>query len=104
MPKYYFAVASQKFFLEEEPIEEVLREKTYYYSTIQKPIDFWLVLNPKFLDKPEISKLKDKIKQPAAAIISTNPTFINWIKLRIGYVLTGQVEETDLKNLLAEAA
>jgi hypothetical protein len=102
MTKYYFAVASQKFFLEQEPIEEVLREKTYYYSTIKKPIDFWLVLNPQFLDKPEVAKLKDKIKQPAAAIVSTNPTFINWIKLRIGYVLTGQFEANDLNSLIAE--
>nr|ARO91199.1 conserved hypothetical plastid protein [Flintiella sanguinaria] len=103
MSKYYFAVASKKFLLEEEPIEEVLRERTNYYSMIDKPIDFWLILNPQFLNKPELLSLQNKIKKPVAAIVSTNPVFINWIKLRVGYVFTGQVEELLFDNILAES-
>lgn len=93
MPKYYFAAASKKFFLEEEPMEEVLRERTNYYNSINKPIDFWLLVDPDFLNMKELSYVKLRVKKPSAAIISTNPIFINWIKLRVGYVITGEIEQ-----------
>jgi hypothetical protein len=34
--------------------------------------------------------IKKKCPQPAAAIISTNPQFITWLKLRLEYVITGE--------------
>nr|YP_008965621.1 conserved hypothetical plastid protein [Porphyridium purpureum]BAO23597.1 conserved hypothetical plastid protein [Porphyridium purpureum] len=99
MPKYYFAAASKKFFLEEEPIEEVLRERTNYYNSINKPIDFWLLVDPDFLNSKELSYVQLRIKKPSAVIISTNPVFINWIKLRVSYVLTGEIEKDVLQGI-----
>jgi hypothetical protein len=90
MTTYYFAIASQDFLLKEEPVEEILRERINHYKNIGKVIDFWLVKNPAFLDAPEMIKVKTQLLKPSAAIISGNPTFINWLKLRLGFVLVGQ--------------
>nr|YP_009294102.1 hypothetical protein Hrub_100 [Hildenbrandia rubra]AOM67344.1 hypothetical protein Hrub_100 [Hildenbrandia rubra] len=89
MPKYYFVMASKKFLLCNEPTEEILRERTNYYNSIKKPIDFWLVKNPKFLGSLEVSEISQKLNVPTAAIISTNSLFITWLKLRLGFVVTG---------------
>lgn len=92
MTKYYFAIASQDFLLKEEPVEEVLRERINHYKNIQKIIDFWLVLNPSFINAPEMIHIKNQLTKPSAAIISYNPRFIEWLKLRLGFVLTGQFD------------
>lgn len=39
-----------------------------------------------------MTKAKAECPQPAAAIISTNPQFMTWLKLRLEYVLTGQFQ------------
>jgi Protein of unknown function (DUF2488) len=49
MTTYYYVLASQRFLLEEEPFEEVLKERTRYYQEQEKEIDFWLVKQPAFL-------------------------------------------------------
>lgn len=90
MTTYYFAIASQDFLLKEEPVEEVLRERINHYKNISKVVDFWLLIDPKFIDSPEMSILKTQLIKPSAAIISYNPRFINWLKLRLGFVRTGK--------------
>lgn len=90
MQTYYYVLASQRFLLEEEPLEEVFKERTRYYHEQEKEIDFWLVKQPAFLEAPQMAEIKAKCPQPAAAIISTNPQFITWLKLRLEYVLTGE--------------
>ena len=90
MQTYYYVLASQHFLVEEEPLEEVLKERTRHYHEQEKEIDFWLVKQPAFLEAPEMVELKERCPQPAAAIISTNPQFITWLKLRLEYVLTGE--------------
>jgi Protein of unknown function (DUF2488) len=92
MTTYYFALASQKFLLEEEPLEEVLKERTRDYQEKNKEIDFWLVKQPAFLESAEFAQVKAKCPQPAAAIISTNEQFITWLKLRLEYVYIGEFE------------
>lgn len=92
MQTYYYVLASQRFLLEEEPLEEVLRERTRSYSEQEKEIDFWLVKQPAFLEAPEMAPLKQECPQPAAAIISTNPQFINWLKLRLEFVKVGEFQ------------
>ncbi|NJK47695.1 DUF2488 family protein [Candidatus Gracilibacteria bacterium] len=92
MTKYYFALASQKFLLEEEPLDEVLKERKRDYQEKNKEIDFWLVKQPAFLEVAEFAQVKAKCPQPAAAIISTNEQFITWLKLRLEYVYTGEFE------------
>ena len=92
MTTYHFCLASRHFLLEEEPLEEVLKERTRNYHEREKEIDFWLVEQPAFLDAPEFAAIKAKCPQPAAAIISTDSTFITWLRLRLEYVVTGQFE------------
>jgi len=92
MQTYYYVLASQHFLLEEEPIDEVLKERTRSYNEQKKEIDFWLVKQPAFLEAAEMAKVKAECPQPAAAIISTNPQFMTWLKLRLEYVLTGQFQ------------
>lgn len=92
MQTYHYVLASQRFLLEEEPFEEVLRERIRDYHEKEKEIDFWLVKEPAFLNAPEMAEIKAKCPQPAVAVISTNPQFITWLKLRLEYVIRGEFE------------
>ena len=47
---------------------------------------------PAFLEAPQMKVIKEKCPHPAAAIISTNPQFITWLKLRLEYVITGEFQ------------
>lgn len=92
MTTYHYVLASQKFLLEEEPFQEVLEERYRYYKEHNQEIDFWLVKQPAFLEAPSLQSVKEKCPQPAVAVISTNVNFINWLKLRLEYVLTGSFD------------
>ncbi|MFN6481785.1 MULTISPECIES: MgPME-cyclase complex family protein [unclassified Nostoc] len=92
MQTYHYVLASQRFLLQEEPIQEVLKERTRNYHEQEKQIDFWLVEQPAFLDASQFKDIKAKCPQPAVAIISTNPQFITWLKLRLEYVITGEFQ------------
>jgi hypothetical protein len=92
MQTYYYVLASQRFLLEEEPFEEVLKERTRHYHEQEKEIDFWLVKQPAFLEAPEMAQIKQECPQPAAAVISTDPKFITWLKLRLEFVKTGEFQ------------
>jgi hypothetical protein len=92
MQTYYYVLASQRFLTEEEPLEEVLRERTRNYHEQEKEIDFWLVKQPAFLEAPQMAQLKKECPQPAAAIISTNSQFITWLKLRLEFVKVGEFQ------------
>ena len=92
MTTYHYVLASQRFLLEEEPLDEVLRERTRDYQEKNKEIDFWLVKQPAFIEAPEFAEIKAKCPQPSAAIISKNSEFITWLKLRLEYVVRGEFE------------
>lgn len=92
MTTYYYAVGSQKFLIEEEPLDEVLRERHRHYQEQEREIDFWLIKQPAFLSAPELSAVRAKCPEPTAAIVSTDKTFITWLKLRLEYVATGEFE------------
>ena len=47
---------------------------------------------PVFLEAPEMADVKAKVPKPAAAVVSTDPTFITFLKLRLEYVVVGQFE------------
>jgi hypothetical protein len=89
---YYYAVGSEKFLLEEEPLEEVLQERRRYYQEQEQEVDFWLVKHPAFLDAPDLAAVKAQCPQPAVALVSTNKSFITWLKLRLEYVATGEFQ------------
>ncbi|MGG6292877.1 MgPME-cyclase complex family protein [Leptolyngbya sp. AN02str] len=92
MTTYYYILASEKFLLEEEPLDEVLKERYRDYAEKGKEIDFWLVRQPAFLDAPELASVSAQVPKPAAAIVSTNSQFITWLKLRLEFVATGSFE------------
>jgi hypothetical protein len=92
MQTYYYLLASQKFLLEEEPLDEVLRERRRHYQEQEKEIDFWLVKQPAFLEAEGFADVKARCPQPAVAIISTDKTLITWLKLRLEYVITGEFQ------------
>ena len=89
---YYYVLASQRFLFEEEPFEEVLRERERNYQERGVEIDFWLVKDPAFVNLPEFAEIKAQIPQPCVAIISTNSSFVTWLKLRLEYVYKGEFQ------------
>ncbi len=92
MRRYYFIVASQDFLFRQEPIEEIIRERMSHYNTLKKDIDFWITTNLEFLAG---NNLQQKIVKPSAAIISLNPRFIDWLKLRVQYGIKGSFVSSD---------
>ena len=92
MSTYYFVAASEAFLTEEEPLDEVLRERVRNYGEQNKPIDFWLVKRPAFLDAPELEPVASAVPRPAAAVVSTDEKFITFLKLRLEFVAYGQFE------------
>lgn len=96
MYDYYFAIASKNFLVNQEPLEEILRERTNYYKSINKDIDFWFILNPTFINIPDLNYLTRQLTSPSAAIISFDKQFIQWLKLRIGFVAIGNFQSKQL--------
>ena len=92
MTTYYYVAASQKFLFEEEPFEEVIEERIRNYKERDKEIDFWFIKQPAFLEAPEMTEIKARIPQPAAAVVTTNKQLATWLKLRLEYVVTGEFE------------
>lgn len=45
---YHYIVMSQKDLLQNQVIEEILREKASHYNARKKNPDFWILINPFF--------------------------------------------------------
>ncbi|MEB3199097.1 MAG: MgPME-cyclase complex family protein [Synechococcaceae cyanobacterium] len=101
MSTYHFVAASEAFLTVEEPLEEVLRERRRHYGESGKAIDFWLVPRPAFLERPELAELSRSVPRPAAAVVSTDPKFITFLKLRLEFVAQGSFEAADQDTALA---
>lgn len=103
---YKFILLENKKILQNEVLEEILRERNYYYMQKKLYIDFWILINPKFSEKIEkkIQLIKEKKKEDFSfAIISSNTEFINWITLRLGDFLNISDElipETTLNGII----
>jgi len=84
----------------------MLRERAQFLKREKKPITFWLVKSPKFLNSSQLSGIKSKLFEAQllevelTAIVSLDQSFITWLKLRLqnvgeGRFLTGEdIEET----------
>ncbi|KAI7734344.1 hypothetical protein M8C21_030413 [Ambrosia artemisiifolia] len=98
--KYHFVVANAKFMLDdEEHFQEQLFERARLFKERNMEQDFWLVIEPKFLDKfPDITK---RLKRPAVALVSTNGTWIKFMKLRLDRVLEESFEAESVEEALA---
>ena len=92
MTTYFFVAASEKFLTVEEPLEEILKERTRNYKENNKGIDFWLLKNPSFLQIAQFADLISKIPSPPAAVLSTDKKFITFLKLRLEFVAVGEFE------------
>ena len=92
MTTYHFVAASEAFLTEEEPLEEVLRERVRNYGEQGKTIDFWLVRRPAFVEDPALAAQLAAVPRPAAAVVSTDEKFITFLKLRLEFVAKGQFE------------
>ncbi len=92
MTRYHFVAASRSFLTEEEPLEEVLRERQRNYAEKDKAIDFWLLERPAFLESAELAALAASVPRPAAAVVSTDEKFITFMKLRLEFVAQGSFE------------
>ncbi|KAJ0979165.1 hypothetical protein J5N97_014639 [Dioscorea zingiberensis] len=97
--RYYFVVANAKFMLdEEEHFNELLSERLRLFGERNQEQDFWLVIEPKFLDKfPNITK---RLKRPAVALVSTNGPWITFMKLRLDRVLADNFDADSLEEAL----
>ncbi|OMO83030.1 hypothetical protein CCACVL1_11598 [Corchorus capsularis] len=98
--KYYFVVANAKFMLdEEEHFKELLYERLRMFGERNIEQDFWLVIEPKFLEKfPNITK---RLRRPAVALVSTNGPWITFMKLRLDRVLADSYEADSHEEALA---
>ena len=92
MTTYFFIAASKKFLTEEEPLEEILKERRRNYKENSRDIDFWLLIKPQFLKCSKLKDLYKKIPSPQAAVISTDKKFITFLKLRCEFVAYGELE------------
>nr|YP_010951663.1 Ycf54 [Laurencia elata]WMP12602.1 Ycf54 [Laurencia elata] len=96
MYNYYFAIASKDFFLYQEPIEEILRERTQYYQSLNKELDFWFTLKPDFISLLDHQTHYFSIPDSLAAIVSLDKDFIQWLKLRVGFVYVGSFQSKSI--------
>lgn len=78
--------------LKKSPLKKFSKNVIATTKEKNKEIDFWVVMQPAFLELPEMQDIKAKCPQPCAAIVSTNPTFVTWLKLRLEYVYVGEFE------------
>ena len=106
MQTYHYVLASSKFLLEEEPLQEVIDERHRYYKEKNKEVDFWLIQQPAFVDVASMADIKARCPQPCTAVISTNQQFIQWLKLRLEYVHVGQFDSPteEIPDALASLA
>ncbi|CAL9207500.1 unnamed protein product [Musa hybrid cultivar] len=98
--RYYFVVANAKFMLdEEEHFNELLYERRRNFGERNREQDFWIVIEPKFLDKfPGITK---RLNRPAVALVSTDGPWMTFMKLRLDRVLADSFEADTLGEALA---
>lgn len=99
--KYHFIIGSSKFLLKNEPLEEMLRERAQFLRREKKPITFWLIKSPKFLNSPQLNHIQNKLidaglsEVELTAIVSLDESFTTWLKLRLqnvggGNFMTGE--------------
>jgi hypothetical protein len=98
-PEWYACVARADFFfndVQNEALAEQLRELKRYYEEQNREQDFFFVCEPEWLNKFPESK---QVKKPAVALVSTDKTWITFMKLRLDRVL-----KLDLGNMSIDEA
>lgn len=88
-PVTYHFVAASLSFLRSEPLEEVLEERRRYYEEHNRPVDFFWVAEPAFLETQALESVRAKLSGVVGAVISTDADFIRWLSLRLTFVEMG---------------
>ena len=93
--EYYYLIMSQSDFMQNQVLEEVLRERATYYNEKKKSLDFWVLISPNFIKELNLDKKiintnfykqeKDKNSIYYCSLVSLDKEFINWVQLRLGY-------------------
>lgn len=78
---YFFLFLSQESLEKDQPVEEILRERTFEYLSNQKLIDFWVI--PFFQFEKFHSSFNKN--QQFFCIITTNQQFFHFLRLRTGF-------------------
>eukprot|EP00195_Chlamydomonas_chlamydogama_P005944 CAMPEP_0202906886 /NCGR_PEP_ID=MMETSP1392-20130828/40604_1 /ASSEMBLY_ACC=CAM_ASM_000868 /TAXON_ID=225041 /ORGANISM="Chlamydomonas chlamydogama, Strain SAG 11-48b" /LENGTH=222 /DNA_ID=CAMNT_0049595567 /DNA_START=101 /DNA_END=770 /DNA_ORIENTATION=+ len=83
--EWYALVANAEFMfndVQNESMAEQLRERVRFFKEQNRPIDFFFVPEPKWLDTkfPEQAK---QVKRPCVALVSTDKQWIVFMKLRL---------------------
>jgi len=98
---FYYLLMSQKDLLQNQGIEEILRERSTYYLIRKKEKNFWITVSPSFINSlnikekikssnfynQKLSSIKSLINSNSefyATLISSDKDFINWMKVRLG--------------------
>lgn len=107
---------SQIDMLNYQVFEEILRERANYYSESNRPVDFWVLIAPEFLEEPIRKKRlerttffnnhKEEILDAMgskyySSVISADKEFITWIRLRLGYFENIDILETQ-KDIIGD--
>lgn len=86
MTKYHFLVANAKFMLDdEEHFQELMRERLRNFAERNREQDFWLVVEPKFLEN--LPNIANRLKRPAVALVSTDELWITYVLYTPSYIL-----------------
>jgi hypothetical protein len=98
--KYYYLIMSQNDMIQNQVLEEILRERTSYYISKNRVTDFWTLISPKFIKNLKLDEkilttnfynqqkkeITSDINQNFyGSLVSLDKEFINWIQLRLGY-------------------
>jgi len=98
--KYYYLIMSQKDMIQNQVLEELLRERTNYYLAKNKKSDFWISMSPMFIKELKLDakivrtnfykQNREQITSSTdyefySSLVSVDKDFINWIHLRLGY-------------------
>ena len=83
--------------IQNEALAEQLRELKRYYEEIGRDLDFFFVSEPAWLDS--FAEDAKRVKRPCVALVSTDKTWITFMKLRLDRVL-----KLDLGNMSIDAA
>jgi len=81
--RYYYVLASRDFLLHQEAVEEILRERSQYYLAKSLKKGYALLDAEDFKDylPTHLAPLNQFM-----LIVSTDATWIDWLKLRLQYV------------------
>jgi hypothetical protein len=101
MNTYYILMADKNFLFNYEPVEEIIRERYENYTNQNRNLNFKLITEDDkiFFSLQEIQNMKKFIPNETIAIVSNDYEFIDWLQLRLTYVIKDKIE-TDLDLLL----